>query len=220
MTWLKLSDDFADDCAAHSLTDAAVRTHLEGLLWCMRRGTGGELSDIHIRRCVETADPTTAIAELLAVGFWQRADGGYRILHGMDVQIEPDVLEQRRKNERERQRRKRREDARLAAEAESRDSHVTVTRDVTRDPGQDRTGQVWSESTAFDQAKAPNISTYGNDNDHGMEDRQGGTTESNPSVDDDASRRNGRADWLPAELSRSDTKAEAARLVRELGGSQ
>jgi len=32
MTWTKLSDDFPEDCARVGLSDAAVRTHLEG--WC------------------------------------------------------------------------------------------------------------------------------------------------------------------------------------------
>jgi hypothetical protein len=31
MTWTKLSDDFSDDC--WELSDAAVRLHMEGLVW-------------------------------------------------------------------------------------------------------------------------------------------------------------------------------------------
>ena len=141
MTWLKLSDDFGDACATVALSDAAFRTHVDGLLWCMRRETGGDLSDIHIRRCVETADPTTAIAELLAVGFWQRTDNGYRVVHGMDVQIPPDVIARKRENDNERQSRKRRRDAGLPPDDVSRrESRRESRRDDPRDPGLDRTG--------------------------------------------------------------------------------
>jgi len=70
VTWLKLSDDFHDQCAA--LSDAAYRTHVEALGWVMRRETGGSLSRRDVLRCIETEDPDAAIEELLAGGFWKR----------------------------------------------------------------------------------------------------------------------------------------------------
>jgi hypothetical protein len=113
MTWTKLSDDFADDCARVGLSDAAMRTHVEGLLWTMRRETGGRLDALDIRRCVETANAAAAIAELLAVGFWEQIQGGYLIRHHMEHQPEPDLVAKRRENDAERQRRKRRKQARM-----------------------------------------------------------------------------------------------------------
>jgi hypothetical protein len=108
MSWVKLSDDFADDCARHGLSDAAVRTHMEGLLWTMRRETGGDVLAREVRRFAETPNPAAAIAELVTVGFWEKTEGGYLIVHHMEHQPEPDVIAQRRANAAERQRRWRR----------------------------------------------------------------------------------------------------------------
>ncbi|MBD3946473.1 hypothetical protein [Nocardioides ganghwensis] len=94
MTWAKLSDDFGDACA--DLSDAAFRTHVEGLLWAMRRETGGDLSPRDIRRFVETADPASAIAELVAAGFWQETQTGWRITHAMGDQPTPDEIRARK----------------------------------------------------------------------------------------------------------------------------
>lgn len=108
MTWLKLGDEFADQCGRVGLSDAAVRTHVEGLLWTMRRETAGRIGATEVRRFAETEKPAAAIAELLAVGFWEQINGGYLIRHHMEHQPEPDLIEKRRENAAERQRRKRR----------------------------------------------------------------------------------------------------------------
>jgi hypothetical protein len=114
VTWLKLPDDFADDCARMKLSDAAFRTHIEGLLWTMRRETGGFLDDRDIARAIETVNPTAAIAELTAVGFWQPlGTGGLRIVHAMQHQPEPDLIAKRREASQERVRKYRRKQAGL-----------------------------------------------------------------------------------------------------------
>jgi hypothetical protein len=113
VTWLKVSDDFGDDCARAGLSDAAFRTHIEGLVWAMRRETGGYLDDLDIRRAIETENAAASIAELLAVGFWVRERRGYRIAHTMDHQVEPDVIARRRKLATDRKRRQRRRSAGL-----------------------------------------------------------------------------------------------------------
>jgi hypothetical protein len=113
MTWTKLSDDFGDDCARVGLSDAAFRTHIEGLVWAMRRETGGYLDDLDIRRAIETENAAAAIPELLAVGFWVRERRGYRIVHAMDHQVEPEVIAHRRKLATDRKRWQRRRQAGL-----------------------------------------------------------------------------------------------------------
>jgi len=104
MTWLKLSDDFADECAEAGLSDAAFRTHVEGLLWTMRRESGGRLTPRDVKRFAETDDPDAAVAELAGVGFWADTTGVIAVVHHMDQQVEPRVLAQRRKLATERQR--------------------------------------------------------------------------------------------------------------------
>jgi hypothetical protein len=113
MTWTKLGDDFADDCARVGLSDAAFRCHVEGLIWTMRRETAGYLDKIDLRKAIETPKAAAAIAELLAVGFWEQTESGYIVLHHMEHQPEPDYLAKRRANTAERVRKSRRKKAGL-----------------------------------------------------------------------------------------------------------
>lgn len=118
MTWLKLSDDFADECARFELSDAAFRTHVEGLQWAMRRETGGRLTERDVRRFAEVDDPHGAVEELVAAGFWEPFAGGYRVVHHMEHQPEPDLIDRRRKLAAERVRRHRRKKAGLDQQPE------------------------------------------------------------------------------------------------------
>ena len=139
MTWLKLSDDFGDECARASLTDAAFRTHVEALLWTMRRETEGRLSRRDVTRFGESDATSDAVRELLAAGFWvvDEDTNGYRVVHHMEHQPESAVLQVRRRMAAERQRRHRRRAAGLSRRDETRD----VQRDATRDPGRVGTGR-------------------------------------------------------------------------------
>lgn len=147
MTWTKISDDFPEDCARLGLSDAAVRTHLEGLVWAMRRENDGRLFTRDLVRLADTSDPTAAAAELVAVGFWTQLPDGWQIEHQMDLQMESEVIMARRRKDAERQRRKRLRAVGLPdpePDGESlsrRDSERDTPRDDTRDPGLGRTGQ-------------------------------------------------------------------------------
>lgn len=107
MPWLKLSDDFADDCARAGISNEAFRTHVEGLTWAMRRLTGGRLTELDIRRCCEVEEPHLAIKELVQRGFWIEAAEGWQIVHGMDDQRRPEQIEADRAKARERMQRAR-----------------------------------------------------------------------------------------------------------------
>jgi hypothetical protein len=164
MTWLKLSDDFDDDCARTDLSDAAFRTHVQGLLYAMRRETGGWLDDRSVRRFPDTKDPEAAIAELVASGFWARGDGGYQVIHQMEWQPTPEDLAARREADAARQakaRTKRASEARKKASVDQqsrRDSERDSRRDDTRDygPGRDGSGQVGQETNpALDEKDEP-----------------------------------------------------------------
>lgn len=98
MTWLKVSDDFPDQCA--DLSDAAYRTHTEGLCWCMRRETGGYLSRRDVRRMAESEWADEAVQELLDAGFWVAEGEGYRIKHHMEHQPSPETVERQRRSQR------------------------------------------------------------------------------------------------------------------------
>ena len=111
MTWTKLSDDYTDQCA--QLSDAAFRTHTEGLVWVMRRETGGYLSRRDVLRLAESKHAEMAVTELVSVGWWTIENDGYRIVHHMEHQPEPDLIERRRELTAERVRKHRRKKAGL-----------------------------------------------------------------------------------------------------------
>ncbi len=144
MTWLKLSDDFSDECARVGLSDAAFRTHVEGLLWTMRRETDGVLDRLDVRRLAETRDADAAIAELVAAGFWTAHGDHWRIHHHMQHQPESDVISKRRENTADRVRRHRRKHAGLPKESNGNAVTHPVTERVTRDG----TGRVGSGNYA------------------------------------------------------------------------
>jgi hypothetical protein len=148
--WVKLSDDFGERAARTGLSDAAFRTHIEALLWTMRRETGGWIHSRDIPRFAETKDPEAAVEELVGLGWWDYpaiddrypkddpdrdpgADPGlFRIVASMDDQPEPEVIEARRRKTAERVRQHRRKMAGLEpGEPDPRSNAVTerVTRD-------------------------------------------------------------------------------------------
>jgi hypothetical protein len=105
MVWAKLDDAYGDDCA--HLSDAAFRTHTEGLGWTMRRVTEGRITMRDLRRFAETAEPEDAVAELVKTGWWDEHDSGdgWQIVHDMDYQRTREQIEADRAATAERQRR-------------------------------------------------------------------------------------------------------------------
>ncbi|SNR35736.1 hypothetical protein [Blastococcus mobilis] len=144
--WLKLSDDFGDDAARAGLSDASVRTHIEALLWIMRREGEPVLDRRDLRRALESSQAEEAVAQLLATGWWQRLDDGrFRVLQSMNDQLEPEVIVRRREAAAERQRRKRLKavglDPDTGEDVSRRDVTRDSLRDATRDPGRAGTGR-------------------------------------------------------------------------------
>jgi len=144
MTWTKLSDDFGDQCA--SLSDAAFRTHVEALIWTMRRETGGYLSTRDVTRLAESLHSDMAAAELVQAGYWSIENDGYRVVHHMEHQPEIEVIAARRRNDAERQRRKRYKAARVENGEQS--SRRDTRRDDPRDPGRVGSGR---EKRTYDE---------------------------------------------------------------------
>ena len=66
MTWAKLSDDFGDDC--WSLSDAAFRLHVEGLLWSNRKLLDCRIPIDQVARFAKHPD---ALQELVLGGWWE-----------------------------------------------------------------------------------------------------------------------------------------------------
>jgi hypothetical protein len=99
MVWVKLSDDFPIKPAELKVSDASFRTHVEGLCWVMKQENAGLVSESALKRLAETENPQQAVQELVDKGLWKRIEGGYQILHHMELQIEPEVLAIRREKD-------------------------------------------------------------------------------------------------------------------------
>jgi hypothetical protein len=146
MTWTKLSDDFSDDCS--ELSDAAFRCHVEGLLRVMRRETGGAFTERDLRH-LDSPDAERGVAELVAAGMWERTPTGYRVVHHMEHQPEPEVIARRREPAADRQRRKRMKavgiDPDTGEDVSRRDDPRDYPRDDPRYPGRVGSGRDGGE---------------------------------------------------------------------------
>lgn len=147
MTWLKTSDDFPMECAQVRLSDAAFRTHVEGLSWVMAKETGGYVSARALKRFAETENWDAAVDELVAVGFWRRVDGGWQIVHHMEHQPTPEQLTAQRANnaaKQARHRARRMGQSTLPEEARNPATNPVTPR-VTS--GRDGTGRDWGTTS-------------------------------------------------------------------------
>ncbi|WP_210441507.1 hypothetical protein [Nocardioides xinjiangensis] len=144
MTWTKLSDDFSDEC--HTLSDAAFRTHVEALIWVMRRETGGHIEARDLKRFAESPHVDLAVTELVSCGWWSVEAQGYRIRHHMEHQPEPDLIAKRRELTAERVKKHRRKKAGLDQESASVSaSRPDPSRPVPGNPSSNAVTPGWPE---------------------------------------------------------------------------
>lgn len=94
MTWTKLSDDFTDD--TETLSDAAVRLHVEGLVWSNKKLLDLRIPKTDLRRFAKS---DTAIPELLA-GEWWEDDGDHFVIrhHAAYQRLRAAVINQQAAN--------------------------------------------------------------------------------------------------------------------------
>jgi hypothetical protein len=76
MTWTKLSDDFNDD--TDTLSDAAFRLHVEGLVWSNKKLLDVRIPKTDLRRFAKSDE---SVGELVDGGWWEDDGDAYVILH-------------------------------------------------------------------------------------------------------------------------------------------
>jgi hypothetical protein len=149
--WLKLSDDFGDECARLDLSDSAFRTLVESLLWVMRRETGGLIDSIDIRRFAESPHVDGAVDELVSKGCWVETPNGHQVCLHMQHQVEPEVIARRREKDAERQRRHRAKAA--GSPSKKSDAMRDTSNNEMRDPGLVWSGRVRTGQSQLGEAK-------------------------------------------------------------------
>jgi len=113
MTWTKIGDEFND--AAAELSDAAVRTHLDALLWSARRLLDLVVPKADLRRFafspsvdITAPDACPVVHELIAAGWWEdRHDAWYVGLRWPEWQRDRAQVESDRERETLKKRRQR-----------------------------------------------------------------------------------------------------------------
>lgn len=101
MTWSKYGAEFWDDLANVGLSDAAARTHAEGIGWIYRVERTDLCIPKHlVRRFAGSTEWEVAVVDLVAAGLWQDCGDAYVVVHHGDV-IRASIAAQRKKRERD-----------------------------------------------------------------------------------------------------------------------
>lgn len=102
MTWRKTGTEFDDECANVGLSDAAYRTHLEGIGFVYKiENVECRFAKTALRRFATSEHTSEAIRELLDHGFWGEHANHYEIRHHADV-IRDSLAAQQNKRDRDR----------------------------------------------------------------------------------------------------------------------
>lgn len=157
MSWLKLGEEFAKECAHADLSDAAFRTHIEGLSHAMDRENDGRFDEREVRRFAETNDFAAAVQELVDSGFWTRSNSGeLQIVHHIEEQPSAAYFKDQRSNAATRQRRKRELDA-LTAQGLTKDQaeQILLKRGIPAPKSQGRSQGESQRDNAREETRDP-----------------------------------------------------------------
>lgn len=103
MTWAKLDDRFHSHPKVLRAGYAAAGLYAMGLSYAACHETDGELPEDFLQKPIARR----LANQLVAIGLWERIDGGYLIPDFLDFNPSREALTERRKVERERIRRRR-----------------------------------------------------------------------------------------------------------------
>lgn len=96
MSWVKLSDTFAEDPRLEQAGPLALALHVAALCYCARQLTDGHLTRGTARRLLDLDDrddPHDVAGRLVGAGMWAITDDGYRILEYLEDQPSRESVE-------------------------------------------------------------------------------------------------------------------------------
>ena len=79
MTWTKIDDQFYDHPKVVAAGPLGIALFVCGLSYCSRHLTDGFISTVQVRRLIDIDNPGDVAEKLVAVGLWERRDGGYQV---------------------------------------------------------------------------------------------------------------------------------------------
>ncbi len=131
MTWVKLSDTFADDPRLESAGTEAFALHVAGLCYCSRQLTDGRVSTSRALRLWPVEDPVAAVEALVREGLWERGeDGSYLILDYLSDQPSAERVREQRALKAKRQEAWR---SKQSGRTASHDASVDASRNASQD---------------------------------------------------------------------------------------
>jgi hypothetical protein len=134
--WLKVTDTAFDDPRLVALGRSARLLHFEALAYSNRHVTGGLISTAALARLTDDPDPETSAKLLVAVGLWEAAEDGHRIIWLLDDQPGVGEINRQATYNRERQAKRRRHLHGDHSDCDPRfcdAARLGVTGDITRD---------------------------------------------------------------------------------------
>jgi hypothetical protein len=155
MTWSKYGGEYSDELAHAGVSDAAYRTHTEGIGYVYR------LEDLKlripkhlIRRFAGSDDYEVAVKELVSIGFWRDRGEHWEIIHHADV-IRSGITAQQQKRVRDKEAQRTRR-KRISAVPEDSGVSGDVSADISAEPV---TGSAATQTDSQTSFHAP--ATYG-----------------------------------------------------------
>jgi hypothetical protein len=147
MPFTLLGDEFSDDTDLAALSDAAVRTHIDALVWSSSRLLDLEIPKKDLARFAFSEDRAGAVAELVKAGWWIDLGDRWRVVHRAIWQWTKAQHEQRQLVNRRAQKHRRGDHSlclagkcshALSADVSAADNQA----DVSADLGEERQGQA------------------------------------------------------------------------------
>jgi hypothetical protein len=150
MTDTRLPDSWLLNPTLDRLSHEGWRLFTRALMYCNQQGTDGEIETLHMRYVWPYGDPSEYVLELLETGWLVETEKGFLIPDWVNKGQSPasQVLANKEKNRLRQQNHRQKNKASQSG---------PVTRDVTRDVGQDRTGQDTTGQANYEEAPWPEI---------------------------------------------------------------
>jgi len=79
MPWSKIDDQFYDHPKIVAAGPLGIALFVCGLSYCSRHLTDGFIATAQVRRLIDIDNPEDVAEKLIAVGLWERRDGGYQV---------------------------------------------------------------------------------------------------------------------------------------------
>ena len=157
MTDTRLPDAWLLNPALDKFSHEAWRLFTRALMFCNQQGTDGEIESLYMRHIWPWGDPSTYVFELIDSGWLQQTGKGF-VIPDWEAKGQSPASQVAAYREKARLRQQK-------SRSNKRGSHeASVTSDVTRDVGQERSGHDRSGQDNYEEVPWPEVRQPGSPN--------------------------------------------------------